>query len=375
MKKIFLLWFLLFFLYSCWKENIDNKINLIEELDNNITFYPSSENCWIISCDLQKYLEKKLQKWDFKIDKLDYFEKRLSILLMRFKDRDLLLKNKDFKNFVDEFYKEFFYWDNIYSYDEQNFIWYIYLPRMVANTFENNNIIDDNNFLESILNSIKERYFITSYEKEVFVKNFKNNINEIIKNINLKNINKENLKIDENYFNEIFLTPNSWLYDKIMSPVLDLADMLYWDEILLKELKEYSLNQFFIILNNLNIEKKLFFEIMWNSEENISKLEQKINFINNKYQIFSKIPNDRYLRHDEIIKYIIWNIDEFNKNWNFNKDILDIKHFILLQFSYENSQMQTMSWRLNKYNSINNFIIENLFKYSKWLPKDINLNY
>lgn len=375
MKKIFtIILIIALWLYSCSKEKVIENKKITQDNQQDQT-YPTKDSCWIISCWLQKHLEEQYQNWKISIEKIDFFKKRLSWLLMRFSNKDALIKSPDFKTFVDDFYKEFYYWENNYSYDEKNYFRYISLPQIISEAFNENNIEDNWEYLETVMTSIKERYFTSTYEKEALAKDFEDTLKETVNKIDISKIDKEKLKNDKKYFSEIILTPNSWIYDKTMNSVLDMADMLYWEEEKLKELKLYSLNLFFWKINELWVSKELFLKEIWNFEENAKKLENKVKQIDKTYSLNLKIPNDRYLRHDEIIKYVVWNIEEFNKKWEFNKDILEIKHLILLQFSYENSEMQTMQWRLKTYNWVNNFLTENMFKYSKWLPKDLIFNY
>ena len=200
MKKIFtIILIIALWLYSCSKEKVIENKKITQDNKQDQT-YPTKDSCWIISCWLQKHLEEQYQNWKISIEKINFFKKRLSWLLMRFSDKDTLIKSPDFKTFVDDFYKEFYYWENNYSYDEKNYFRYISLPQIISEAFNENNIEDNWEYLETVMTSIKERYFTSTYEKEALVKDFEDTLKETVNKIDISKIDKERLKNDKKYF-------------------------------------------------------------------------------------------------------------------------------------------------------------------------------
>lgn len=393
MKKI-IFFFIITFLYSC-SSNISNDIQIknnteTSEIKNNITstwnvilnkvnWLVSSEikswkeACWEKTCELQKYLEKLEFEGKFDTKKADYFQKRFWIIAQRFKQKDLIVKSEEFKKFVNDFYAEYFpciwkveicskKWD--YSYDEQNFIWYIFLPKMIAIEFQQKNNWDDSD-TESLIQAIRRTYFASFEEKEAMEQVWKDKVMEKAKKIDISTIDKKRLKTDNEYFNKIIMAPWEWIFDKIFDNILN---PIPWEEKDQRLISRWIIVDLFLSkMKELWISKDYFYSKAWTSEENFRILDKKINLMIDKYWLKDKIPSDRFLRHDEIANYFFWYMDELDKKWDFKKDAVEIRHYIILQFIYPDEDLYDMSKRVSKYNSINNFMAENIVKYTKYM--------
>lgn len=381
MKKIFIFLFFSIFLFSCWNENTITQTELsshtikndsTKKTDDisNYTILPSADACGIISCELKKYLEDKEATNKLNLEKAQYFQKRFWTMLARYGKKDVLIKTQEYQKFVQDFHQEYFSWKSIYTYDEKNFIWYIFLPRMVSSEFMDKWLNTENGDIESVVQSIKEKYFGTYDEKQMVVQAYKDNLVLKAKNLDISGIDKEKLKTDKKYFEEIILTPWSWIYDKLVWWIVDIIWPEKWQ---MKEIVLFSEDVFFNKLKELWIEKKYFYEIVWTSEDNFKKANKKLLEIDKKYWLSKKVPSDRYLRHEEILNYVFNNVWDFNKKGDFNGDILEIKHYNLLQYSFPDEALYNMNSRVSKYNVPNNFLIENMFKYSKTLDEDSKL--
>lgn len=384
MKKILIILFItsFFLLSSCFKNDEIKEIknNITQENNNFWTVLLWEKSCWEKTCNLQEYLQNLKLNWKISkeaVKNMDYYQKRLWFLLDKYKEKNILLKAQDYQKFVDDFYEEFFpceyvikICDKVWKYfqDEQNYFLYIYLPWMVAEeTLEkrwwNGQDYDD------LTQSIKRKYYLTDYEKEAWMKLRKEKLIKKVQDFDFNNIDKEKLKIDENYFKEIILMPEIWLYDYIISLIPTPITRPTIEQ--LQYARNLAINLFFTKLSNLWIQKEYFYEIIWTSQENFEKLNKELNIINNKYSLINKIPLDRYLTHAEIVKFFMLNESEFNQNWNFRKDMLTIRHYILLQYAYENEDLWNMITRSSYYNSKYNFLWENILKYSKHMDKNI----
>lgn len=329
--------------------------------DNEI--FPDTKSCWIITCALQNYLEKEELDWKFNLEKLQLFKDRFWSLVLRFKQKDILLKTPDYQKFVKDFHTEFFSWNSPYSYDEKNFIWYIFLPRMVDEEFTQKWWADEID-AESIVQSIKEKYYATLDEKEAIIQAYQDDLAQKAKKIDISKIDKKKLKEGKAYFEQIILTPSKWIYDKIFN---DITTIIWPERWQLRKMTQFTAQTFFSKIWELWISKEDFYKNIWTSEDNFKKLNDKIEEMDKKYSLKQKIPSDRYIRHDEVVNYIFSNIWDFNKNWDFNKDVLELRHYTLLQYSYPDEKLYSMPERVAKFNSINNFMAEDLYKYSKSL--------
>lgn len=374
MKKLFLIGICLF-LTSC-KNQIEVKNNNIWEKENISTnqknqekvvsgnkIYPWIKTCWIITCALQEYLEKQELDWKFNIWKTKYIQNRFSSLIDRFSNKDTLVKTDDFKSFVKDFHKEFFSWDLSYSYDEKNYIWYIFLPKMVNEEYVEKRSLDWQD-AESIVQAIKEKYFLDFEQKEAIIQVYKDDLVERIKNIDFGKIDKNKLKIDNAYFEQIILKPQDGLYDQVFQNITSIIWPERWQ---LRKLTVFTADLFFSKLKELWISKDEFFKNIWTSKDVFKKIETKTKQMNSTYWLSTKIPYDRYIRHDEKITYIFNNLEEFNKKWNFNKDTLELRHLILLQYSFPDEKLYNMPERVAQFDSASNFMTEDLYTYSKSL--------
>ncbi|MCK9272563.1 hypothetical protein M0P65_03380 [Candidatus Gracilibacteria bacterium] len=380
MKKIFLITILSVTLASCGNQvaektnqNIQN--NPVVEKKTNSTktggentvgenkIYPDIKTCGIITCALQSYLEKQEQDQKFNFSKTQYFEERFGTLLDRFKDKDTLLRTPEYQNFVKDFHSEFFAGNSIYNYDEKNFIWYIFLPRMVNQEFVQKRGGDEIDS-ESIIQSIKEKYYATLDEKKAIAQVYKDDLTEKAKNIDLTKIDKNKLKEDKTYFEQIILAPKTGIYDQIFN---EITTPIWPERGQLKDITEFTTGVFFSKILDLGISKQDFFDHIGTSQDNFKKLDEKVKQMDEKYSLKQKVPSDRYLRHDEIVSYIFSNLSDFNKKGDFNKDVLELRHYTLLQYCYPDEKLYSMPERVARFNSVNNFMAENLYKYSKAL--------
>lgn len=339
--------------------------------------HKSVQACWEKTCALQEYLEEQEQEWKLNLSKTEYFQKRFWILLDRYKEKDVLVKTEEFQKFVNDFNAEYFpcEWKvevcnkkSSYTYDEQNFIWYIFLPRMVAIEFQGKRDGSDSD-TESITQSIRRKYYATYDEKETMIQIWKDRLTAKAKKIDISSIDTKKLKEDREYFNRIVLASESGIYDQIIT---NLLSPIPWQEKWeLLDTTAFGVNLFFSKMGELWIDKKYFYDFIGTSDENFRKLDAKLMSIDKTYGLSQKMPSDRYLRHDEIANYIFANLWDFNAKWDFNKDVLDAKHYLLLQFSFPNPDLYNMPERASRFNSINNFMGENLLKYSKYMKNNV----
>lgn len=383
MLYIFLNWYLVkkhlihivilgFLLWSCSQEST-SKTSSPEETkktQEDFVVYKDTKACGIITCALREHLESEAEKWSFDLDKTNYFQKRFSAILSRYSKKDVLVKTQEFQKLVDDFYKEYFSQKTQYSYDEKNYVWYIFLPKMVTDEYINKWLSTDNWDIESIVQAIKERYYGTYYEKQVVIEWYKNDLKEKIAKIDLSQIDKEKLKTDDAYFHQVILTPGSGIYDKITSGIVDIIWPEKWQ---MKEVVVFTTDQFFEVLKTLWMSREDFYKKIGTVQDNFKNSNKKVQEIEKKYWISKVVPSDRYIRHEEIVKYVFNNLAEFNKYWDFNKDILEVKHYNLLQYSYPDESLYNMNLRVAQYNFENNFMVENLFKYSKTLDENTGL--
>lgn len=337
--------------------------------------FPDKNACWEKTCALQEYLEKLEQEWKINKSKTEYFQERFWVLTTRFKEKDILVKTPEFKKFVEDFYDEYFPCDwkvevctkkSAYSYDEQNFIWYIFMPQIVAIEFQAKLWADDSD-TESIIQAIRRNYYASYDEKEAMEKVWKDKLEEKVKKIDISKIDKKKLKEDKAYFEEIILTPSKGIFDQVFDNILN---PIPWEE---KWQRLYTRNivvdLFLSKIKELWINKDYFYKIIWTSEDNFKKLDEKLNEMNKKYWLQETIPYDRFLRHDEIANYFFLNLPNFNKKWDFNKDTVEVRHYTLLQFAYPDEDLYLMPDRAKKFNWTNNFMGENIVKYTKYMDK------
>ncbi|MCK9272562.1 hypothetical protein M0P65_03375 [Candidatus Gracilibacteria bacterium] len=341
--------------------------------DNKI--FLDSKACGEKTCAFQAYLEKQEFEGKFNLEKTQYFQERFKSLVTRFKQKDILVKAPEFQKFVDDFNSEYFpcEWKveicnkkSKYSYDEQNFIWYIFMPKMVAIEYQEKMGGSDSD-TEAIIQAIRRKYYATFDEKEAMIEVWKDKVNGIAKKIDLSVIDKKKLQTDKEYFKEIVLTPNTGIYDKIITNLLSPIPWQEQGELL--ETTNFGINLFLSKMKELGISKKYFYDNIGTSENNFKKLDELLINFDKKYSLTKVMPSDRYLRHDEIANYIFANIGDFNKKGDFNKDVLELKHYLLLQFAYPDPDLYNMPERAAKFNSVNNFFGENLLKYSKYMDK------
>lgn len=271
------------------------------------------------------------------------------------------MKAEEFQKFVKDFHTEYFAEKSAHTYDEKNFIWYIFLPRMVDEEFARKVGWDEQD-ADSIVQSIKEKYYATYDEKEAVIQVYKDKLTKKVKKIDISSVDKKRLQEDAAYFEQMILTPGLGLYDKVFQ---DITSIIYPERWQLRDLTFFTTDTFFSKIEELWITKEYFYNFIGTSDKNFRKLDSKIEAMDQLYGLSQKIPSDRYLRNDEVVNYIFTNLWEFNTKWNFNKDTLELRHYILLQYSFPDEKLYSMPERVSKFNSVNNFMAEDIYKYSK----------
>lgn len=390
MKNIFLIITLSFLIFSCsWKNNeisINNSTETQswettsskdEKVVYNWAIKLGKETCWEKTCALTEYLEKLEQDWIINIEKTKYFQKRFWVILSKYgNNKEVFLKQPDYQKFVDDFYAEFFPCDRKieichnkgkYTNDEQNFIWYIFLPQMVWVEFENLRWWNPDDS-ESVIQSIRRKYYATYDEKVAAMKVWEDKTKKAATSFDLSSIDKEKLKTDTDYFHQVILTPQAWLFDTIATNCLT---PIPWPEKGQNtDARNYAIWLFFSKLKDLWIPKEDFMNKIWTSEENFKKLETKLKEVDERYGLRNKVPSDRFLTHAEIANFYIENLADYNEFWNFNRDALEVKHLVLLQFVYDIEELYQMDTRVEYFNSDYNFLWENVVKYTKYMDKN-----
>lgn len=372
-----------FLISSCWKETPQPSSDLLDSETKKEAFVYTwavklgKETCGEKTCALVTYLQDLENQWKVNMEKADYFQKRFGILLDKYhNDKEVFLKQPDYQKFVDDFYKEYFPCDRKieichnkgkYSFDDQNFFRYLFIPRMVGYEFEVKRWwnADDS---ESVIQSIRRKYYATYDEKVAALKVWSDKAKKSVNDFDIWSIDKEKLKTDENYFNQVIMTPQSGLFDVAASNCLT---PIPWPEKWQNtQARNIAIWLFFEKLEKLGITKDDFMKKIWSSEENFAKLEKKLKEIDEKYNLRNQIPSDRFLTHAEIANFYMGNLDNFNKFWVFNRDALEVKHLVLLQFLYDNDDLYNMDSRVALFNSEYNFLWENVVKYTKYMDKN-----
>lgn len=391
MKRILIFIALSSLLFSC------SKIQTEEQLKNNpTTQYKWIETCWINSCNLKKFLEDEYNKEKLKLPNLDKYKERFRILIDIYKNKDELIISEDFKRFVNDINKDFFWcewdiykckWTNPYWYNETNYLFYIFIPNMVVDEYIIKRWLSEVD-AETIIQSIKRKDFVSFEEKEIIIELYRKHIKELIASMDLSKIDKSKLSTDINYFNEIIMHPVTWIHDNIIKEIYSIKiDWEEWDQI--DRIVDITLVEFYDLMSKLWISKEKIItnvrETYWFKSKDINddiiyQLWEKIKMMNKTYWLYSKIPSDRYFRNDELSIFTKENKDLFIQSiseWkinNFNKDSLYIRHFILLLFNlWRNEDLFFLTNRLKKENFEEKFILTNIFKYSKYIDFKNNL--
>lgn len=365
MKKIFFL-FSLILISSC------SKIQPLNQEISELKTFPWKENCWIHSCNLENYLLEKFKFFPEEENNLTRYQERLNVLINQFKTKDNLIKSEQFQKFVYDLNYEYFWCEwNIYEckvekpydYDKTNYLFYIYIPKLVTSLNLEEKWWTDSQ-IETVIQTIKREDFKTKVEKEIEVEKFIEKLNqykdEIIKN---------NESID---FESFVFDYYEWLLNKILKEVYSIK--IDWEEDdELETIMAYWEKIFFEILENYNISKNDFInktqKLYWyNENQNI--INSIINDLSNirNYNIDQNItavlPDDRYLRNDELA-----NISELAKKYEIeNENILELRNKVLLLFLlWKEDELYSLPNRLNKYNFEWKYLLTNIFKYSKYL--------
>lgn len=361
--------------------NIDK--NVIEENINNESGNEKhSKVCWINSCELSDTLSEKYELWELNLPDLSYYKDRFSILLSQFPTKNKLIESSYFHEFVNDLNYDFFWckwniyectWSIPYWKDETNYLFYIFIPLMVIDNNLNEKWWTDWE-IETIIQSIKRKDFDSTMEKEVKIYKYKEKIKKIISEIQIEKIDTNKLKNDNKYFEKIILDNKNWLHDKIISEIYNI-NIDWEEEWQMDEIVDFTTWELFKLLEQLSITKELFINKIieintYNKKEYIIKsiisdLNKKINNLDFSYL---NLPNDRYLRNDEL--YIFKN-PELYSNQQTNENLLYIRHKILLLFTlWKEEKLYDIINRLSQYNFEKKFLLTNIFKYSKYIKID-----
>lgn len=374
--KIFIIFIILFSLYSC--EKIKPEIKQVEKKQSNM------EACWVTSCLFKEDIENKIFT-NKDIPNLDKYTKILSNILISKKDKNELISSIDFQNFANILNKDFFWCDwNIYkcksdhlNEETKNYLFYIWIPRIVLSL----NLEEQwwsSPDIEVVIQSIKRKDFKSSYQKDLEIRKYIKNIDELISTIDLSKIDTDKLKTDNLYFYNTILHPKHWIHDNIVKNIYSI-NIDWEEENQLAEIVDYTTKSFFDTINKLGISKELFirkiYEINnYNKENNIiSEIIKELEEVSNKIDNSEyNVPINRYFRNDEL--YIFDWINE-KLTEKSEKELLYIRHKVLLLFNlWKEEKLYELTNRLKKYNFENMFILTNFFKYSKYIKTNLNYN-
>lgn len=362
-------------------KNINNDIVNIEE-------YKATKNgkaCGIITCEAQDNLSRLHEDWKLILPDLGYYKKRFSIIAGKYQRTDELLESSEFKQFVEDLNIDFFSckWDihdcgwevKKYWPDETNYLFYVFIPMMVIEEYPSKKWKTDLE-TESIIQSIKRKDFIIDEVKDSFIGKNEEELREKFQKIDISSVDKKKLKEDREYFKQIVLSPRTGLYGKLIDESITGTSWVGVWEDQMEQIMDITIRIFYEKLAELGItEKDLRKHIA--IDEVILDLEKNITLMNTKYSLGKKIPIDRFYRNDELYIFNEKNIKDFESTtfWNdkgFIDDVLEIKHGTYLLFLlWKDENMFFLPNRLGRLNSSNNFILTNIFEYSKHANFDL----
>lgn len=379
MKKVISILLISFILASCTKiqpENTQKKdtwsIQPKEIVNKKETF-----DCGIISCNQKDYL-LVLKDWgNLVLPNLEYYQKRFWVLIERYKTYNALVSSQDYQKFVEDINIDFFNcsWDfrycektqKKYGENEMNYLFYIFLPQMVIEEYEKR-WIHDMIMIEDVIQSIKRKDYTIWEIKSSVIDDYSQKLEKKYKNYSFWDIDTQKLKTDNEYFKQIILWNGDGIFYQILNETQE-VNLNWISEEQMELILEETFNVFFKQIETLWLTKKDFYDKL-PKEKIESELKEKVNAFVKKYNLTSKLPNDRFLRNDELYLFNKNNISKFEKSTFWNKDFLpevkDIRDTsYLLYVLWEEENLFFFPNLVKKLQFENNFVFLNLFDYAK----------
>lgn len=364
-------------LVSCWQIKPENVKN--EDIQEKIT------TCWIISCEYKEKLLTLKEDWTLNLGNLKFYEDRFKIIYWQNKTYEKLLENREFQKFVEDLNIEFFNcpWDFKYcsekkwkySEDEMNYIFYIFIPDLVVKNIDTEKLGWQN--IENTIQSIRRKDFINDDTKKSIIKAFWFDLKDKLNSISIQNIDKNKLKNDKEYFNEVFFKYWSWLYYNFTEESEKINSQIKWiSEEQFEEIQKITNEAFYEKIKKLWIEKKDFLSML-NENEIIGKLEKNIDELNKTYSIDKKIPQNRFYRDDEVNIFNEKKLENTKKelfweNKNYIINLVEIKNNInLLYLINEDENLAYLPNILKKLESEDIYSLINIYEY---LAENINID-
>lgn len=364
-------------LVSCWQIKPENVKN--EDIQEKIT------TCWIISCEYKEKLLTLKEDWKLNLGNLKFYEDRFKIIYWQNKTYEKLLENREFQKFAEDLNIEFFNcpWDFKYcsekkwkySEDEMNYIFYIFIPDLVVKNIDAEKLGWQN--IENTIQSIRRKDFINDDTKNSIIKAFWFDLKDKLNSISIQNIDKNKLKNDKEYFNEVFFKYWSWLYYNFTEESEKINSQIKWiSEEQFEEIQKITNEAFYEKIKKLWIEKKDFLSML-NENEIIKNLKKNINELNQNYSINKKIPINRFYRDDEVNIFNEKKLENTKKelfweNKNYIINLVEIKNNInLLYLINEDENLAYLPNILKKLESEDIYSLINIYEY---LAENINID-
>ena len=364
-------------LVSCWQIKPENVKN--EDIQEKIT------TCWIISCEYKEKLLTLKEDWKLNLGNLKFYEDRFKIIYWQNKTYEKLLENREFQKFAEDLNIEFFNcpWDFKYcsekkwkySEDEMNYIFYIFIPDLVVKNIDAEKLGWQN--IENTIQSIRRKDFINDDTKNSIIKTFWFDLKDKLNSISIQNIDKNKLKNDKEYFNEVFFKYWSWLYYNFTEESEKINSQIKWiSEEQFEEIQKITNEAFYEKIKKLWIEKKDFLSML-NENEIIKNLKKNINELNQNYSINKKIPINRFYRDDEVNIFNEKKLENTKKelfweNKNYIINLVEIKNNInLLYLINEDENLAYLPNILKKLESEDIYSLINIYEY---LAENINID-
>lgn len=339
--------------------------------------------CWIISCELKEKLLALKEEWKLKLDNLKFYEDRFKVIYWQNKTYDKLINSREFQKFVEDINIDFFNcpWDFKYcsekkwkySEDEMNYVFYIFIPDLVVKNIDIEKLNWQN--IENTIQSIRRKDFINNDTKNSIIKGFWFDLKDKLNNIDIQNIDKNKLKVDKNYFNEIFFTYWSWIYYKFTEESEKINSQIKWiSEEQFEEIQTINNKIFYEKIKELWIEKEEFLSML-DENEIIKNLKKNINELNKNYSINKKIPLNRFYRDDEVNIFNEKNLEKTKKelfweNKNYIVNLIEIRDNInLLYLINEDENLAYLPNILKKLEWEDIYSLINIYEY---LAENIN---
>lgn len=375
---------LVFLLTSCNQIQPDNKkVSETSQKPTPMVNKTETYECWIVSCNEKDALFILKESGNLQLPDLEYYKKRFWVLIDRYKTFETLVSAPDYQKFVTDINIEFFNcsWDFRYceskekKYDEEtmNYLFYMYLPQMVIEEYSARGV-NDMLMIEDVIQSIKRQDYTIREIKDSVIEKFASDIDKKYEKIDLSYIDKEKLKNDSEYFKDIVLWKWDWLFYKIRSEVQNVSLNRISEE-QMEQLLNHTYDVFFHQLEKLWIKKDEFYSKI--SKEEIEKeIKNKVNAANTKYNLNKLLPNNRFLRNDELYIFNKNNISKFEKQafWDAQflsemTEIRDLSYLLAIVWNEENLFFYPNLVKELKFE--NNYLYLNLFDYLKQIKYNV----